>query len=378
MKFGLFYEMSVPVQYRDLGQYSEKEMYGALLHQVQLAEKLGFHIVWLPEHHYNLDYSHISAPDVTLMHLAAHTKTIHLGPAVVVIPIHHPVMVAERYATLDLLSNGRLELGVGRGAFSGWLDVFAPGKVSSLAETRGIFFEGLEVIRKAWTQEWFTHEGTYFPIKEPINVIPKPLQKPHPPIHAPCTGADSLDVYPKVGLNAQSVTWAKPLIDIEGEVKRFRVAWAAGQKEGNNLATRKEGEFSCLINVYCGSDRKKAFQEAKPYWEWWQSRLKEFYTADRIKRQGGRVPYGSAAYYDLSFEACVEQGMVCAGTPDDCYDYISKLNAYGVDTTFAQFQIGPMPFETASRSIELFGTQVMPHFTGRTTTSSVGGSRGQR
>ena len=123
MKFGICFAIPVPVRETALGTYSEQALYDATLDQVVTAEKHGFSVVWLPEHHYNIDYCHISAPDIVLMKLAEHTSTIHLGPAVVVIPINHPVTVAERSATLDLLSNGRLELGVGRGAYMPWLDL---------------------------------------------------------------------------------------------------------------------------------------------------------------------------------------------------------------------------------------------------------------
>ena len=220
MRFGLFYEMEVKP-----GAYTEEALYDALLRQVVRAEELGFYVVWLPEHHYNVEYSHISAPDIALMKIAEHTTSIRLGPAIAILPIQHPIMVAERYATLDLLSGGRLEMGVGRGAYSRWLDVFVPGKFASLDDTREAVVEAIEIIRKAWTEEGFTHEGQYYRIEEPINVIPKPLQKPHPRFHVPCTGTDSIDRYPRLGINAMTHTQFKPLAKIEAEVPRFRISF---------------------------------------------------------------------------------------------------------------------------------------------------------
>lgn len=362
MKFGLFYEMPVPTEKRELGVYSEKDMYDALVRQVVAAEEMGFHIVWLPEHHYNLDYSHISAPDVVLMKLAAETTSIHLGPAVAVLPISHPVNVAERYATLDLLSDGRLELGVGRGAYMPWLELFAPGKFKNMNDTRPVFFEAVEIIRRAWTQEWFTHEGQHFHIKEPINVIPKPLQKPHPKVHAPCSSPDSFELYPRLGINAQTQTWVKPLSAIEDEVRRFRKAWAEGLNNPNTLATSPQGEFSCLINAYCAPTRQQAIEELRPYWKWFMARLNEFYTADRVRRQDNRQPYEGISFDKMTFELALEHRMVCVGTPDDCAEYIATLDRFGVDTTFIQFQVGPLPFDKGMKSLRLFGKEVAPRF----------------
>jgi len=134
MRFGLFDEMEVRP-----GAYTEPELYDAMLRQVVKAEKLGFYVVWLPEHHYNVEYSHISAPDIALIKIAEHTTEMRLGPAIAILPINHPVMIAERYGTLDMLSGGRLEMGVGRGTYTQWLDVFIPGKFGNKQETRGIF-----------------------------------------------------------------------------------------------------------------------------------------------------------------------------------------------------------------------------------------------
>ena len=367
MNFGLYYEMPVPVRQLGLGTYTEQALYDAMLRQVVAAEKLGFSILWLPEHHYNVDLSHMAAPEVTLMHIASHTSTMRLGNAVVIIPLQHPVMVAERFATLDLLTGGRLEMGVGRGAYSGWFDVFGSGALKKMEDTRPIFYEGIEVIKKCWTQEWFTHEGEYFHIKEPINVVPKPLQKPHPRFHSPCTSPDSMDLYPRMGINAQVQTWFAPLRTVEDSVKRFRKGWAEAVKDPNSLATTPEGELSCLINLYCAPTREQALADLKPYWEWFARTARDFYFADRTKAYGGTIPKEIAdtlfpGYPEPDWDGFLRDGMVCVGSPDDCYEYIETLEKWGVDTTFAQIQIGPLPFEKTMASLELFGKEVAPQF----------------
>lgn len=263
-------------------------------------------------------------------------------------------------------------MGVGRGAYRGWFKVFTPGKFTTTDETRPIFLEAVEVIRKCWTQEWFTHEGRYFQIPEPINVVPKPLQKPHPRFHAPCTSADSLDIYPRLGINAQVQTWFTPLWMIEDQVKRFRKGWAEAVRDPNSLATTPEGEFSCLINMYCAPTRQQALDELRPYWEWFARTCRDFYFHDLTTAYGGRIPKEMAAklypgFPNADWDGFLRERMICVGSPDDCHDYIAALDTYGVDTTFMQIQIGPLPFEKTMKSLKLFGKEVAAHFLKDTT-----------
>ncbi|MBI3743557.1 MAG: LLM class flavin-dependent oxidoreductase, partial [Chloroflexi bacterium] len=297
----------------------------------------------------------------------AHTTEMRVGNAVVILPIQHPVMVAERFATIDLLSNGRLEMGVGRGAYNGWFKVFTPGSALTTDQTRPKFLEAVEVIHKCWTQEWFTHDGEYFKVPEPINVVPKPLQKPFPRFHAPATSYDSLDIYPKLGINTQVQTWFTPLSFVEEQVKRFRKGWAEAVKNPKSYATTPEGEFSCLINMYCAPTRKQAYDEVRPYWEWFMKTCRDFYFHDLSRAYGGRVPPEMAkslypGFPNADWDGFLRERMFCVGSPEDCYDYIATLDKFGVDTTFMQIQVGPLPFDKTMKSLKLFGKEVAAHF----------------
>src|SRR3989441_1257460 len=175
MKFGIFYEISVP---RPWGPESERTVYERCLEQVRLADELGFECVWAVEHHFLEEYSHCPAPELFLTACAMQTTNIRVGHGIVVcVPqFNHPIRVAERAAVLDILSGGRLELGTGRSAT--WTEL--GGFQADPDETKKTWDEYVRVLPKMWTQERFSWEGRAFSMPARA-VLPKPVQKPHPP-----------------------------------------------------------------------------------------------------------------------------------------------------------------------------------------------------
>ncbi|MBV8691879.1 MAG: LLM class flavin-dependent oxidoreductase, partial [Actinobacteria bacterium] len=176
MKFGIFFELSVP---RPWDNGAEKLVYDNALEQARLADELGFDWVWAVEHHFLEEYSHCSAPEVFLAAVAAQTERIRVGHGVVVcVPqMNHPVRLAERAAVLDVISNGRLEFGTGRS--STWTEL--GGFQADPDETKKTWDEYVRTIPKMWTQDRFAYEGRAFSMPERA-VLPKPIQKPHPPM----------------------------------------------------------------------------------------------------------------------------------------------------------------------------------------------------
>jgi len=139
------------------------------------ADKIGMHSAWIGEHHFN-SLGVLSCPDLTLAYIAAQTRQIRLAPAVTVLPLHHPIRVAEQWATLDLLSNGRVDFAAGRGYDS---REYAPFGVS-FADNQGIFEEGFEVVRKLWSAEGrIAHHGKHYSFED-VRITPKPIQRPLP------------------------------------------------------------------------------------------------------------------------------------------------------------------------------------------------------
>src|SRR5438309_3211389 len=191
MEFGLFMELSVP---RPWTPGSERQVYENALEQVRLADELGFDYVWAVEHHFLEEYSHCSAPDLFLTACAMQTTRIRVGHGIVAcVPQYQsPIRVAERAATLDILSGGRVELGTGRSAT--WPELSGFG--ANPDETKKTWDEFVRVIPKMWTEERFSWKGRAFSMPERA-VLPKPIQKPHPPlwvaVTSPGTELDAAD-----------------------------------------------------------------------------------------------------------------------------------------------------------------------------------------
>ena len=176
MKFGLFFEISVP---RPWGPETEYTVYQNCLEQARLADELGFDQAWAVEHHFLEEYSHCSAPEIFLTAIAMQTKNLRVGHGIVtcVPELNNPIRSAERAAVLDLVSGGRLEFGTGRSAT--WTELGGFG--ANPDETKKTWDEFVRVIPKMWTQEKFSHQGRAFSMPE-RTILPKPYQKPHPPM----------------------------------------------------------------------------------------------------------------------------------------------------------------------------------------------------
>jgi alkanesulfonate monooxygenase SsuD/methylene tetrahydromethanopterin reductase-like flavin-dependent oxidoreductase (luciferase family) len=176
MKFGLMYEIQIPEPHYD---GIEQERYKQVMAQVELADEVGFQYFWTVEHHFLREFSHCSAPEVLYGALSQRTKRIRIGHAVTLLPgqYNHPVRVAERAAVLDIVSDGRMDLGTGRSTTLIEMDGFQVDP----EETRAQWEEAVAMIPRMWTEDPFTHEGRFYRIP-PRSVIPKPVQKPHPPL----------------------------------------------------------------------------------------------------------------------------------------------------------------------------------------------------
>ena len=234
MKFGIFYELSVP---RPWDGESERTVYMNALEQVRLADELGFDQVWAVEHHFLEEYSHCSAPELFLTACAMQTKNIRVGHGIVIcVPqFNHPIRIAERAAVLDILSGGRLEFGTGRSAT--WTEL--GGFRANPDETKNSWDEFVHALPKMWTNERFGFEGEYFSM--PVRaVLPKPYQKPHPPmwvaVSTPGTELDAADR----GMGALGVnftTFKQQEERVEEYRRRIRNCTPAGEFVTDQLAS---------------------------------------------------------------------------------------------------------------------------------------------
>ena len=211
MKFGLFFQApEAPGQ-------THAERYDEMFELIQLAEDLGFDVAWLAELHFGGAFSLLAHPLMMVPVIAERTRRIRIGTAVTLLPLQHPLSCAEQAATADVLSGGRLEFGVGRGSIPSQFHGFRV----AVAENRARFDEALEIIQLAWRGERFSYRGVFHQVEE-IAVVPKPVQRPHPPIRVAVHTAESFAHIADRGLPIYSGTTTTPLPQLREYMALYR------------------------------------------------------------------------------------------------------------------------------------------------------------
>ncbi len=224
MKFSLFFEMQIA----DPTPEKEARLFQDCLKQARLADEIGYHCVWEVEHHGLYEYSHSSAPEIFLSFVAAQTSRIRLGHGCTLLPhrYNHPIRIAERIATLDILSNGRVNWGTARSGSRVEQEAFEVNKSTLYDEWR----EALEMIPRMWNPEPFSYKGLFFNIP-PTYIVPTPLQKPHPPIFAACTRPEDAHHVGTLGIGALNLATYRDEM-LAGCVRAYRDAIATSTPVG--------------------------------------------------------------------------------------------------------------------------------------------------
>ena len=361
MEIGLFYQIQVPKPWTS---DREPNIYYELLDQVPYAEEMGFATVWLADHQFRSEWSHSSAPDVTLAALSQRTSKIRLGIAVVVPPVQHPLHIAARIATLDILSHGRVDLGVGRSGYPLQMVPFG----THLSDATGMVDEALEIVPLAWQEGEFIYDGKYFQIPT-RQVHPKPIQKPHPPIWLGCSQEDTFRKAGELGLGALAMVGggaqqlAKLIAIYRESTKVFKAV--------NRLVHNR---VSGSTIAFCMENRQKAFERGAELLDWYreQQRLRN----SRVwgEQEAAEVPEDYQWHYprsgvantssqdDVSSLEILQSGRYCVGDPDDCIRYLEQFAAAGLDEMMPLFQIGPITHSEVMETLRLFGKHVVPHF----------------
>jgi alkanesulfonate monooxygenase SsuD/methylene tetrahydromethanopterin reductase-like flavin-dependent oxidoreductase (luciferase family) len=312
-----------------------------ILDQVQLAEELGFECFWFTEHHFVLYGGPVPNPAVIMSAAAARTSRIHLGSAISILPIHHPIQVAEDYAMVDVVSGGRLEFGVGLGNAPKDTEVFAIPR----EERRDRFEEALSIIKGAWTNEQFSHQGRFWQIGE-VSLYPKPAQQPHPPFWTAATSVDAMQWAGRHDCNVMTVAHPFPPERVAGAVPAWRQALTDSGFE--------PGQRHCKIHVRVWVDETE--QRAREVAEAAIQRYDSHQHAAGIGTLAQKVPT-----YD--WETMLAQGRNVYGTPDQCIKYIENTRRnFEFDIFSAAFAFGGIPYGDVKRAMRLFAREVMPAF----------------
>ncbi len=355
MKFSLFFEMQVenPTPERQARVFHE------CAEQAVLADALGYHCVWEVEHHGLFEYSHSSAPELFLSYVAGRTQRIRLGHGVVLLPFryNHPIRVAERIAVLDILSAGRVNFGTGKSATSTELDAFQ----IDMRDTHAQWLEALEIIPRMWSEPSFSYKSQTLNIP-PTQILPKPLQKPHPPMFAACSKPDSVRTVGQLGLGALNFAFGTDDY-LTQKVSEYRAAVAKAQPGVRAV----NNHFACTPATLVLPDDRRACEYGLRGARFFTESLNRYYVAG-VRPQGPlNVPRDFLSADDLRDAMALRNQdgstlTVIIGDPACARETVQRFVDIGVDELILVMQMGTVPHELIMESIRTFAEQVMSHF----------------
>jgi alkanesulfonate monooxygenase SsuD/methylene tetrahydromethanopterin reductase-like flavin-dependent oxidoreductase (luciferase family) len=352
MHFGLNMECDY------LRSKTETEAFEELFAQVDLAEAVGLDSVWLAERHFASgdrgQPSIAAAPIILATAIASRTKRLRVGTGVYVLPLNHPIRVAEEVATLDYVSQGRFALGVGRSGFTTAYEGYG----YAYGESRERLRECLEIVVQAWTQERFSYAGKYYQFHN-VCVTPKPLQKPHPPIYMAATTSETFPIAGQLGRHLFVGVRRSSIGGVQQSVDIYRQAWQDAGHPG-------QGDVTLRMPVYVGETHAQAIADAEISTVQYYRRLGE-----NLRRSVGRA--GTAASEDrahmaeelanISYETLLRDWVVY-GTAAEVVERLQQLrDELDLSGIILEMNAGGlMPPDRVLNSLQLFGEQVAPQF----------------
>jgi alkanesulfonate monooxygenase SsuD/methylene tetrahydromethanopterin reductase-like flavin-dependent oxidoreductase (luciferase family) len=340
MKFGSHY---LPTYVPDLDG-STNEFYQKMFAQMEEMDRLDYDHIWVTEHHFAHYGGDLPHPPTFMSAIARTTKKIRLGVAINVLPLHNPIDIAESYAMVDVISNGRLDFGVGKGSVA---HVYKKYRVDQ-KEATGRMYEGVEVMLQAWSDRPINFKGEFFHY-ENVPVFPKPVQRPHPRFWVGC--ARSEDSFRWAGEKGFQLMTLPYLYREPGSLPAFIKIYKDNLAKAGHDTGRQDilGKF----HIYVSSSLDKAVEEAAPYLD---NYLDVHTKADLERQELGLLIQRGA-------ETQIREGFVLAGDPERVADTIRKWSEpNGLTTISGTFHFGGMPQEMALKSIRLFAEKVMPQF----------------
>jgi len=364
LKFALFYEIPVA---RPWTPGKEHQAYKDVIEQAVFGEEMGFHSFWTVEHHFLEEFSHCSNPEVLYGAIAARTSKLRIGYGVRLTPkpYNHPVRTAESVAVLDLISDGRVEFGTGRSATRVELEGFG----IDPHQTREMLGEAIDHIVGCWTHDEWEFQGKHWSMPR-RRVLPKPLQKPHPPIWSATTSLDGHYEVGKMGVGLLSFAVGVPPEDLIPRVEAFRKGQAECRKPKGAFRNQRVVTFTM---AHCADTSARAFAEAGESMVWYPKHGAKIIAelagyARSFREDLGTYHYtgdlaqtaASGALDQLSFDYIRDAGAAMVGDPDRCIEIAKRYEAAGCDLLFCLLNPYKMTHAQVMRSIELLGRHVIP------------------
>ena len=363
----------------DGGGVDEKALIEETLEQWVLADELGYDYIWLVEHHFLDTFSVSSSPDILFGAASRLTRRIRLGFGVVVLPQHHPIRVAEKVAMVDQLSDGRVDFGTGRGgAYE------QTGFEVDPRDTRSMWDEAMQMIPRMWVQEEFSWEGKHWRVP-PRKVIPKPLQKPHPPMWLAGMQPSSYRIAADRGLGMLSLSTGAP-----SEMAPYIAEYKERIRNADPLGAAVNDHWAHLAVAHCGADRAEAqnlavgamksfFGPDRPYTQGQNEVYRQLVKGwggipDHLENQfkwvlaeeadvgGGEFSVERSAFEEFDAQTLCSRGVVIAGDPQACIEGVRRHQEAGEDQVLLLMQLDTIPHEKVVSSIRLFAEEVLPVF----------------
>jgi alkanesulfonate monooxygenase SsuD/methylene tetrahydromethanopterin reductase-like flavin-dependent oxidoreductase (luciferase family) len=338
-ELGLFTEFQCPAGMSEAAAFEES------MAQMRAAEELGFDAVWLGELHFQKERSVLASPLVVAAAIAACTRRVKIGIAVQVLPLSHPLRLAEDVATVDHLSRGRLDFGVGRSGLPGHYTGFN----IPYEESRDRFAETLEILLKAWTQERFSHEGRYYRFRD-VCLMPKPYQKPHPPIRIAATTEETYPMVGRLGYPVFVAVRTSAISHLERFIGGYHEAWRAAGHPGR-------GNVALLVPVFVAETAREAREvPAASTMHWFRSISRALESSPTPQGQAQAARLARMTYDDILAE------QVVYGTPEMVAERLGVLReTLGFSSLSAWMNNGgQIPHDRVLASMRLFAEQVAP------------------
>jgi alkanesulfonate monooxygenase SsuD/methylene tetrahydromethanopterin reductase-like flavin-dependent oxidoreductase (luciferase family) len=366
VQFALFYEIPVAAPW---DPDSERQAYANTIEQAVAAERYGWDAFWTVEHHFLSEYSHCSNPEVLYGAIAALTERMRLGFGVRLMPkpYNHPVRTAEAAAVLDLISGGRVDVGTGRSSTRLELEGFG----IDPHETREMWQEAIEHVVGCWTNDEYEFQGKYWQMPR-RRVLPKPLQKPHPPLWGATSSEDGHRQVGALGLGLCSFAVGIPPEQVKDKIDIYREAVRTCTTPVGAYVHDRAATFTMTV---CAPSENEAWTTARESFEWYPktgARLIGSVAAWMNERNQELGNYAYAAdmkAHDeqglldlLSLEYLAETGACVLGTPAQCIETCRRYRDAGVDLLLCLLNPYRISHQAVMQTIELMGTEVIPKF----------------
>ena len=346
MRIDLFSELALPPHL----SLTETQAVEHWLAEIQLADQLGFGCAWLVEHHFLRGYSHCSKPEILLAAAAARTQNLRLGLGVIPAPLHHPVHIAERVAMLDVLSHGRLEVGLGRGFAPREFQTFGTAMLDSRARVQ----ETLDILRASFSGQAVDYHSANVQLDH-LDILPKIVQSPHPPLWSAAVSPAGFEWSARNNLGVLAGPF-KPWFMTRADIRHYLQYWQGASKP----------RIGMTLGIVCLPDAKRAQTLAKPAFEWFYRALYQNSLPVLEKLYPSYEAYAELGKFRQLFSLGINStmlqkfGMAIAGSPAQCIDALSKYRAAGVTHLLLAVGAGGLPSAIVRESMQCIAEEVMP------------------